>query len=115
MKNWKRMTAMLMSLAMIGTLTACGNGNESGGADDAGEGTTAETADKKVKIQIMEWDSGVDNAETEFDVFMNTFPEYKDQVEFEVVTGGSGPIDIMETMRKLVASGEQEEMPDIIY
>lgn len=114
MKNWKRMTVMLMSLAMIGTLAACGNGNESGGADDAGEGTTAETTDKKVKIQIMEWDSGVDNAETEFDVFMNTFPEYKDQVEFEVVTGGSGPIDIMETMRKMVASGEQEEMPDII-
>ncbi len=62
----------------------------------------------------MEWDSGVDNAKTEWEVFLDTFPEYKDKVEIEVVTGGSGPIDIMETMRKMVASGETDEMPDII-
>ena len=114
MKNWKRLTAIFMSIAMLGTLAACGNGNESGGTGDAGNETQAGASDEKVKIQIMEWDSGVDNAKTEFDVFLNTFPEYKDKVEFEVVTGGSGPIDIMETMRKMVASGEQEEMPDII-
>ena len=73
-----------------------------------------ESEDEKIKITLMEWDSGVDNAKTEWEVFLDTFPEYKDKVEIEVVTGGSGPIDIMETMRKMVASGETDEMPDII-
>lgn len=106
MKNRKRLLAAALSAVMVVGLAACSGTEKS-------EGNT-ESSDEKVKIQIMEWDSGVDNAKLEWEVFMDTFPEYKDKVEVEVVTGGSGPIDIMEMMRKMAASGEQEEMPDII-
>ena len=106
MKIGKRVLAVLMSMTMVAGLAACGSSQE--GKKDG------ESEDEKIKITLMEWDSGVDNAKTEWEVFLDTFPEYKDKVEIEVVTGGSGPIDIMETMRKMVASGETDEMPDII-
>ena len=102
----RRIIAAVMSIVLAAGLTACGGGEKDTGADT--------NSDEKVKITLMEWDSGVDNAKKEWEIFFDTFPEYKDKVDIEVVTGGSGPIDIMETMRKMLASGETEEMPDII-
>lgn len=123
MKRTKVLLALLMSLIMMVSLAACGDGQEEAqntdctpadeGAADNSEKDDSGSGDK-VKITLMEWDSGVDNAVTEWEVFMDTFPEYKDKVEIEVVTGGSGPIDIMEMMRKMTASQETDEMPDII-
>lgn len=108
MENTKKITAVLLSMALIVGLTACA------GSDTKDADSKKSSTNEKVTIKLMEWDSGVDNAKTEWDVFLDTFPEYKDKVDIEIVTGGSGPIDIMEMMRKMTASGEQEEMPDII-
>lgn len=127
-----RMLAVILCLAMLlGVLTACSQTAAQPSSEDkqtTQEPAPAETAepaaetqpeqdassDEKVKITIMEWDSGVAHTNDEFNVFFETFPEYRDKVEIEVVTGGSGPEDIVATMRKMTAAGETENMPDII-
>ena len=127
-----RVLAFLLCFAMLlGILTACSqNTNKNTEADETKTPTETETVEpadntaeqpaedssngEKVKITIMEWDSGVDHTGDEFDVFFETFPEYRDKVELEIVTGGSGPEDIVATMRKLVAASDEENMPDII-
>lgn len=72
---------------------------------------TAET--EKVKIVYMDWDSSISQRETEWKLFFERFPEYADKVEVEIVSGGSGETNVLETIRKLVASGQKDEMPDI--
>ncbi|MCI5699905.1 MAG: extracellular solute-binding protein [Lachnospiraceae bacterium] len=120
----KLITTLLCTAIAIGLFSGCGSDSTDSNEpnkEETPEVSSEENNDKETEentekaiITIMEWDSGVDNAIKDFDVFFETFPEYKDKVEIEVVTGGSGPEDIMETMRKMMASGEQENMPDII-
>ena len=67
----------------------------------------------KIKIVYMDWDSSISSRITEWRIFMEANPDIAEKVEIEVVSGGNGEIDLLETMRKLVASNSVDEMPDI--
>ena len=94
----KRLLALVLSVIMMLSLLPIFASAEGG---------------EKIKIVYMDWDSSIDQRETEWKLFFERFPEYADKVEVEIVTGGSGEINVLETVRKLYASGQTEEMPDI--
>ena len=69
----------------------------------------AEAGGDKVKIVYMDWDSSISQRETEWKLFFERFPEYADKVEVEIVSGGSGEIDVLETVR-ITMSGPGREL-----
>jgi len=116
MKKRNKLLALLLSGVMtMAMLAGCGSAEEGNATAVTNQNGNAEAGQadsvEKVKMTMMVW-GNVDDYIPSNEILMEQFPELAEQVEIEVVLGGSGDADVAQKLRLMLASGE--ELPDLI-
>jgi multiple sugar transport system substrate-binding protein len=112
MKKSKKILAVLMSIAMMGTLlTGCGkDGTKDTSASDNGAKTTADgdaSSDEQVTLSVVTWESDECNTAMQ-DAFDNVFSKDHPNIKVKVVDGSYS--DYGSEIRSMIIAGEA---PDV--
>ena len=109
-KVWKKVTAILVTSAVLLGVCTSTNQKESEGAAEptpeaAVDSSEVVTGEGKETIRYMIWgDASLYNQIS--DSLQTTYPEFFEKYEIEVIVGGSGDNEVAEKIRLSLASGE---------
>ena len=103
----KKLLALLLAMAMVFSLAACGQEDEPAGDNAA---TEAPAVDEKQTVTIWAWDPNFNIAimEKAKDIYRVDNPN----VEFEIVDMAKG--DLEQKLHTNLASGVTDDLPDIV-